>query len=187
MKFFVATIISRIFDPPVILTILTILAVYKSGATGLSVWVLVALMVAVPVLYFIHELRTHKISNIDVSNRKERIRPLIIFASCIFIDIILISFFNNNFLLHVFELYLLWILGFLVITIFWKISGHSGISTLAYFLLLQWFGPILWPLVFVVFLVSWARVVRHDHTLSQVAAGIIYSLSIVGLWTIIAK
>lgn len=143
------------------------------------------MMIVLPVLYLIRKLTTREISNIDISNRKERIRPLLAMAGFLLVDIIFLSLLNAVFLLHLFELYFLWVLGFLGITLFWKISGHSGISTLAFCLLLGWFGIQMWPFIFIVFLVSWARVARGDHSLLQVAAGIIYSVAIFGLWNMI--
>jgi membrane-associated phospholipid phosphatase len=157
----------------------------QSGINGPVLWGLAIGMIALPVLYFIHKLTTHEISNLDISNRKERIRPLMAMAGFILIDIIILSFLNNTFLLQLFQLYFLWILGFLGITIFWKISGHSGVATLAWCLLLGWYGREMWPFIFIVSLVSWARVVRRDHTLLQVIAGIIYSITIFGLWKIV--
>jgi hypothetical protein len=177
------TIISRIFDPSIILPALTLLAVSKSGDNHPAFWILAGGMVVLPLLYFLYKLASHEISNIDISDRKQRIKPLLAMTGFLLVDIIIISLFNNAFLLHLFELYFLWVLGFLGITLFWKISGHSGVSTLAYCLLLQWFGFGVWPFVFVVFLVSWARVARRNHTLLQVSAGIIYSILIFGLWT----
>ena len=72
--------------------------------------------------------------------------------------------------------FLLWFLGFYLITLFWKISGHSGVATLGAFFVIQLFGLAWWPVFLAIPLVSWARVVRRDHTVGQVIAGVGYSI-----------
>lgn len=184
----VPTLISRIFDPSVVLSFLTFLGILKSDIShrGIVVFIfLLPIFVGIPLVYFLWLLRTHQIHNIDVTNRKERVKPLFGLLGFLLIDIVVISFFDNPFLLNMFLLYFLWTLGFLAITLYWKISGHSGIATLASLLLIRWYGIYMWPVFFIVLLVSWARIVRRDHTLTQVVAGIIYSLIILEIWKVL--
>ena len=181
-----ATVISRIFDPPVVLSILTIIGVAASdishrGITAL--FLLLPLFVGIPLAYFVWLLKTHKIHNLDVSNRKERVRPLIGLLLFLLIDIVVISLFDNPFLLNMFFLYFVWVLGFLLITLVWKISGHTGVATLAAGLLVLWFGREYLPLFVIVPVVAWARIVRHDHTILQVIAGSLYSLIILAIFS----
>lgn len=181
----IATIISRVVDPPVVLTFLTIVGVTISDISrrGIAVlFVLLPFFIGVPLGFFFWLLKTHRIHTIDVTNRKERVRPLAGLLFFLFLDILVISLFDNPFLLNMFLLYFIWTLGFLLITLFWKISGHIGIATLAVGLLMYWFGVQLFPLFCIVPVVAWARLTRHDHTVAQVLAGFGYSLGILAIW-----
>ena len=63
----------------------------------------------------------------------------------------------------------------------WKISGHASVAALATGLIIQWFGWYWWPILLIVPLVAWARVVRRDHTVGQVIAGAVYSWGLIQL------
>ena len=179
------TIISRVFDPPVILTFLTFVAVFISGLHGRAFFLallLTAVTVILPVFYLLWKIKTHHITNWDMSKRIERIKPLFFLLGFICVDAVIISFFRNAFLSKLILLYFLWTLGFFLVTCFWKISGHTGIASLAACLYFSWFGIQAWPFVFIIFLVSWARWVRKDHTLLQILVGIIYSFIVFSFW-----
>ena len=182
----VQTIISRIFDPPIIIALLTIVAVFLSDLSKRGIiffTFLLPFLFGLPLGYFLWKLKTHQVSNWDITNRKERIVPLLAFLAFLVLDIIAVSILDNPFLLNVFVLYFLWVLGFFLVTLFFKISGHTGIATLAAGLSILWFGSLAWPAFLIVMVVAWARVTRGDHTILQAAVGIIYSLIILEVWT----
>lgn len=182
----IQTVISRVFDPPIIIMLLTVYAVLQSNISTQGVMIftlLVPLLFGIPLAFFVWKLKTHQVSNWDISNRKERIVPLMALLGFLFIDIIIVAIFNNVFLLNVFILYFLWVFGFFVITLVWKISGHTGITTLAAMLLYRWIGPQVWYVFLAVPLVAWARISRKDHTWFQAIAGIVYSVIIVEVWS----
>lgn len=184
-KLLVPTIVSRIIDPPIVIALLTIIGIIKSEFTNLNItelFVMVPVVFGLPIIYFLWTLKSHLVSNWDITNRKERIVPLTFLTFFLALDMALMSFFQNQFLLQMFMLYFLWTLGFLVITLFWKISGHTGIATLALGLLTIWFGPWVLPFFILIPLVAWARIVRHDHTLAQVTTGVLYSSTILAFW-----
>lgn len=186
--YLIQTVISRVFDPPVIIALLTVLAVSLSDLShqGILFFVLLLpVMFGLPLAYFIWKLRTRQVTNWDITNRKERIYPLLTFLGFILVDIVLVSWLDNPFLLNVFVLFFLWILGFFFITLLFKISGHSGMTTLAVGLILQWFGWSVWPVILAIPLVCWARVTRKDHTVFQVVAGVVYSLLILQVWEVL--
>jgi hypothetical protein len=174
-----ATIISRIVDPPVVVCVLTLFAITQSDLTRRGVFalsILLPIFVGVPLLYFLWELKTRQVKNWDITNRKERIKPLLIFLLSLLIDIIFIAVLDSSFLLNVFLLYFFWLLGFLIITLFWKISGHTSAAMLGVGVAIIWYGPSMLFLLGVIPLVAWARLVRHDHTPFQLVAGVLYSL-----------
>jgi len=182
----IPTLVSRIFDPPVIVTLLTFIGVVKSELShrGLMTFaILIPFFLGLPLGYFLWSLKTRQVSNWDVTNRKERLVPLAALLGFLTVDLFIISFFDNPFLLNMFFVYFLWTIGFLGITFFWKISGHTGITTLAAGLLTQWFGWEFSLLFLCVPLVAWARIVRSDHTIYQVVAGVLYSLAILAIFS----
>jgi putative transposase len=186
--YLIQTIISRVFDPPVMIALLTILAVSLSDLSRRGViffTFLLPFMFGLPLAYFVWKLKTHQVTNWDLTNRKERIYPLLAFLGFLLVDIVIVSVLDNPFLLNVFVLYFLWMLGFFLVTLLFKISGHSGITTLAAGLLILWLGWSFWPVLLAIPLVCWARVTRKDHTILQVVAGVIYSLVILRVWDLL--
>lgn len=185
-----AFFISRIFDPPVVMTILLTLAAFKSGLEGSDLINFLAALyifiLGVPLLFFLWLLKTGRISDWDMKRRKERIIPLFALLGLVAVDIAIISRFGNGFLLGLFLFFFFWLLGFFLITLFFKISGHTSIAMLASAFLFLWFG---WPAA-VSFLippiVGWARVVGKKHTPDQVIAGAIYSTVLVYLYFLLA-
>jgi membrane-associated phospholipid phosphatase len=125
-------------------------------------------MAVLPFVLFIIAVKTKFISNWDVTNRSERPKmlwPLVV------IELVSIGVFQQFSLIPI----LLGIIGFAVITHFWKISGHAMAAGLASGVLVARFGIVWWPILLIVPLVCWSRVVRKNHTLAQVVAGAVYS------------
>lgn len=174
----VATIISRIFEPFVMFSVVTLVAALHSGlATTAMPWFLTMLivMIGLPIALLTWAIRTKKVDNWDVSRREQRIIPMIILLILSAIYVFAVSRFGNSELTNLFLLYFVWLVGFFVVTTKWKISGHTSANALAIGLLISWFGWIWWPLLLIVPLVAWARVVRKDHTVAQVVVGALYS------------
>lgn len=176
----IATIISRIFEPVVILTVLILIVLTKSGLEGYAFYRFIAifffLMVLPPMALLVWAVQTKKISNWDIGDRRQRVHALALFLLFQLFNVVLTWIFGNAYLLQIILLFCFWFLGFFLITLFWKISGHSGITTLGSLFMIQWFGVVWWPVLFSIPMVSWARVVRRDHTVGQVIAGVLYSL-----------
>ena len=182
----IATVISRVFDPFVTLGVVSVVAVLKSGLTGLPLLIFLFGIVFATILLLLTLLhwavkRGH-ITNWDLTNRRERIIPLFITIGILIIDLLNARFFINDFLVNLFILYIFFIIGIFLITLFWKISGHSAGAMLASGVLFLWFGPVIWPVLLIVPVVGWARVIRKDHTVSQVVAGVVYSIIILSFF-----
>ncbi len=185
-----AFIISRIFDPPVVMGLLLTVASFLSGMRGVSLVIFLTLLygfiLGVPFIMFLWLLKTGRISDWDMKKRKERIAPLFIMVGLVAADIAVVKFFGNTFLLRLFLLCFFWLLGFSLITLFFKISGHTSIATLAAGLLFFWYG--LPALVFFLIppLVGWARVIGKKHTSNQVIAGAAYSTILLYIYFLLA-
>ncbi len=181
-----AKIISRIFGPVAVFSFLTILATFY---TGLSLKALVDFFVVSfigillpPVAFLVVAIKKGWVSNWDVSNRRQRVGVFLVFGLLFLVDYILIKQYGNGAIQQYYFFFFIWFLGFFAITLFWKISGHVALLTLASHYIVQWFGMAWWPVVLVIPFVAWARVVSGNHTIAQVVAGVIYSSIFLFIW-----
>lgn len=172
----VALIISRIFDPVWLIPAMIAVAVGWSVMNGLR-WRFLVLLTAIdgfiPFLYFIHLLKTKEISDWDTTKRKERFRLYGFTIAVHAVGLLLALLFGKIILAKI--LFSFWILAFVFfeITLQWKISVHTGVSSAAVTFLTFLFG-IHWVGLFViVLLIGWARVVIKKHTWAQAIAGAI--------------
>lgn len=162
-----ATIISRVFDP-----FLTLAVVFVLLFWGTRVFVPALLsMVVLPFVLFVAAWKTRFISNWDVNDRKERPKVLwILFAIELAASAILHTPETLPLLVALF--------GFTVISHVWKMSGHAMAAAIMTGTFIIKFGFAVWPVLFAVPLVGWARIRTNNHTLLQVLAGAFYSWGI---------
>ncbi len=125
-------------------------------------------MVILPFLFYVIAVKRKIVKDWDMSDRSERPRVLWVLVG---IEVISMIIFQLWSLLPI----LVIIIGFSIITHYWKISGHAMGIALATGVILQLFGWAWWPVLLIVPLVGWARVVRRDHTVVQVIAGALYT------------
>lgn len=164
----IATVISRVFDPFVTLAVMfAILLIH----TVLFIPAFIS-MVIVPFVLFVIALKAKFVSNWDVSDRRQR--PKIIWPLVLIESVCIVLF-------HLWALVpiLFAFIGFAVITHFWKISGHTMAAGFATGVAVVTYGWVWWPVLLIVPLVAWSRVVRKNHTLPQVIAGALYAWAIV--------
>ncbi len=179
----VATLVSRLLDPMGVIPAVTILGAERMGIHDFALWRMIgiiALVMVGPPLYLRRRLAKERgTGGWDIRNRAHR--PKAIAALLLFgiLNIILARVFGNASLGTLFIFYELWLVGFLVISLFWKISGHAGGIALAAGLIIRWYGWTWWPVVLLVPVMAWARVVTRDHTVGQVLTGVIYSLFLI--------
>ncbi|MEK7543275.1 MAG: hypothetical protein AAB557_00240 [Patescibacteria group bacterium] len=174
-----ATLISRLLDPLWVMTAVSILGAYHYGLHNGALWRIVVLMTVVMVLpQVVLRLlfaRANRSSGWDIKSLKHR--PLVIGVLLVFgiLNIVLAKIFGNQLFMNLFLFYEYWLLGFFLISLIWKMSGHAGGIALATGLVIHWFGWGWWPILTLVPLVAWARVVTKNHTVGQVVAGAVYS------------
>lgn len=170
-----ASIVSRIFDPVMSMAGVLAIALLRSGVSWpiTLIWLLV--LVVPPIIARLWALRHHGL-DWDIKDRRRRIVPFVILLVMIACDLVLLKFFSPVALFRLFLFFFLWTAGFLFITAFaTKISGHAAGNALAAGLIVLWYGWQWWPILLIVPLVGWARVVRRDHTIPQVIMGALYS------------
>lgn len=176
------TLISRIFDPFFLVIFIFFLAFIQSGVLG---WNLVRMMTAFlgvcvipPALLLFWAVKTKRVTNWDVSDRKQRVRVLSIFVLFLIFDYFFIQYIGTPLMKQVFIFLLFSFLGFFLITFVWKISGHMMTATLTLALLVRWLGSGVLPLLLILFPLGWSRIVLKRHTLGEVIGGAVYAIVI---------
>lgn len=184
-----ALVISHLLDPIIVLTLVTsvgvVLSDLKSWQLGKFLLVLFFGIFLPPVVLRIWAVQHNVIKNWDITDRRQRPKTFGILLLLGVINLLLVKIYGNTFLFDLFTLYLIWLVGFAIITYFWKISGHSGAITLAVGFMITWFGWSWWPVCVLIPLVGWARVTARAHTRNQVIFGTLYSLAILLLYRLI--
>lgn len=183
-----AKVISRLFDLYTWSFIIYVLALSQTGLT-LSQFIflgssLFLLEVIFPVGLFILFLKKKLITDIDLTQRRER--PLYFF--CLFLLVVsgsLLGYAAGTrlfFLIQLVELFLIG--GMILITLFWKISGHLMINAAGIFFLNYFFGGGYWWLFILLLPVGWSRWYLHKHDFWQLLAGALlgFSIPIVVFW-----
>lgn len=173
------TIISRLFDPIVVFCFMMGMVLSQSSmASDVRIKFIIiffGFMIFPPMALLLWSIRTKRISNWDISNRKQRVKALSTFIIFLLVDLVIVYFFGNPKILQLFLIFSFWFIGFFLLTLFWKISGHVSASTIAILLLIRWFGMQWWPTVFIIPMLMIVRVVRKNHSPAQVIAGFFYS------------
>jgi membrane-associated phospholipid phosphatase len=160
----IATVVSRIFDPFIMLTVVFVVLLSHT-----PVFVPAFLcMVIVPFALFFVAWKTKFVSDWDIRDQRERSKIL---WPLVGIEGVCMMIFHLWFLLPI----LVSIIGFAVITHFWKISGHAMAAALATGIVIVTYGWAWWPLLLIVPIVGWSRVARKNHTTLQVIAGALYA------------
>lgn len=171
-------IISRLFDPFIGFMVLFFFAALKSGVTGWNVLSLMAIlfvtMILPPGLLLWWAVRTKRVTNWDISNRKERVRAFVVLFFLLCIDFGIMQIVGTPLMNQVFLFFLVLCAGFFLITLRYKLSGHmSTVSVVALFLA-YWYGGICFLLFALIPLMAWARLVLKRHTLGEVILGTVY-------------
>jgi membrane-associated phospholipid phosphatase len=175
-----ARLISNLFVPPAFtIIIFTIFAFQLESELGKRVaMVLIALIFGFisPIVLFLYLRKKGKLVDQDASIKEERTFPFIIAIGFYFIGLILMIKFELNIISIAF-----WFcyISNTIITIFinkyWKISAHSMGASGPFAVIIFSFGWIGLFILPVVILVGWSRIELKCHTISQVAAGILFA------------
>ncbi len=169
-----ARVVSDIFSPPVLAVPGLLMGVSASDVSGTYRFALLYLLIGVvlPVLYVVWLLKSGRISDFHLSDRRQRRGPFVVSLGCGLLAFGLLIYlgapaaFLAPLLALLAEIFLL-----LVITLVWQVSVHTATTTgLVTFACLA-FGPAAACWALVVPLVAWARIYLRRHTLAQTLAG----------------
>ncbi len=166
--------ISDLLCPPVVAAVCILVAAAYLATPVAWKWAALFLGLAVvpPTLYVIWLLHRGEVSDFHLCVRHERIKPMLVtVAAALSAWGMLIVGSAPRLLVALATVGIVMAVITLVITLRWKISGHTtAISSLAMLCCIL-IGPAAAPIALSVPLVAWARVRLHRHTLAQTLAG----------------
>lgn len=179
-------LVSRLLDPMWVVTAIALMGAYASGLSGTNLikyfLVTIVFVLLPPLILRWWFTKSKGSSGWDIAKRAERPRALVVLLALGIMNIFIARTYGNAFLGNLFIFFELWIVGYFLISLYYKISGHAGAIALATGLAILWFGWTWWPLLLLVPLMGWARVVTKNHTVAQVVAGSLYSWMLVILY-----
>jgi hypothetical protein len=178
-----ARVVSRIFEPMILIPLLVSVAVARSGFPAsrlFSVYAFFLLGILVPIIIFRLWLLKTKGVVWDIPKRRDRILPFATLAGFGLLGYVVVFGWGNANITNFIGFLLVWFVGLLVITTRVKISGHVATSALVSLLLVRWYGASALPALLAIPLVSWARVAGKNHTTLEVIFGFLFSLVLVG-------
>jgi hypothetical protein len=166
--------ISDVLCPPVVaaLSIVTVAAYLATPAAWKWAALFLALAVAAPTLYVIWLLYRGEVTDFHLRVREQRIRPMIVIVTTTSgAWLMLIVRHAPSLLVDVATAGMAITLILLLVTLRWKISGHTTAISSFVVLCCLLIGPAAAPMILSVPLVTWARVRLRRHTLAQTIAG----------------
>jgi hypothetical protein len=130
-----------------------------------------------PMVYILIGVRLGRISDVDVSRRRERAGPFLFGLASVGLGLLALRYIHGP---RVLETMLLMtaISGviMMVITLWWKISIHASSMAATLTMLTVLYGAIVLPLFTLLVMVSWSRVILRRHTIAQVISGSLLSI-----------
>ena len=182
-----ARVATEVAQPPLVLSLLLILASVKGGDTAWHVSLVPGMIAAlticlVPLLAVVVLAKRGTLTDHHVGDKKQR-RPVMLWTlgSALIGCAILATIGASTQVWALIAGILCGILTLIVISPIWKMSGHAltlGGTATASVLIFGWWGL---PFVVAAPLVCWSRVYLGDHTTSQVSVGFITGVIVFGV------
>ncbi len=179
----IAKWLSIILGAQVWFPILILLFIFKTGLTQQQILILfpslILFQIILPVVVLYWLIKSKRVSDWDIRNRKERYKILPVFIASTLVATIIIHQFGTELFFHLYVI--LWIAAFIgtLMTYFFKISLHVMLNTAAVTVVNFLFGWNLLFLYLLIPIVSWARYYHKHHTIVQILLGILISAIIV--------
>jgi len=176
VRYYIALFVSRLFDPIVLFSFLFFyLLFFQIGVESEDFFKTMGLVLAEVVIcvgYLFYLIRKKKI-DYDITDKEKR--PLFLVPVVLFLVLIMPVFWYlkiDRLFLFLQVLAIIFILVWLVINRYYKISGHVGSLTIVVFLMVRIFD---WPsgLFFLVLLLAWSRIELKKHSLGQTLLGFV--------------
>lgn len=168
--------VSTIFSPLVLIIVMLILITLRTKPHSAWPWTALSIITGIllPLLYIYTQVRRGNISDLDLSDRKQRIGPMLLLLVINFLNLVIMWVSAAPPVLIFFhETGVILLAIMLLITLWWKISGHATAAACFAALLVGSLGNAGMVAVLIPAIVSWSRVHLKRHNRSQVVAGMI--------------
>ncbi|MFF2347565.1 phosphatase PAP2 family protein [Pseudarthrobacter sp. NPDC058119] len=180
----IARISTEVAQPPLVLSLLLVLAAMRDGGgvTALLPGLVAAVTICLaPLLVVVILARRGKLTDHHVGDKKQR-RPVMLWTlASALVGCGILTLIDTPVTVWALIAGILGgILALIIVSPFWKVSGHAmtlGGATVSSAML---FGVWSIPFVIAAPLVCWSRVYLKDHTLSQVITGFVTGLIVFG-------
>jgi len=182
-KVLIAEIISWLFFPPLVATVFFVFLVFwfsTDFSQGLQWLVSVSpFLVFIPLFFFFLSYKLGWISDLDMTKRSERPAFLIVFilslaAASLILYVLRVP---EKFFAFAFSGLILVSVAS-IITLFWKISFHTAVTTSVLSAIVILGGLRFWPLFLLLPMIAWSRIVLRKHSVMQVIGGSLLSAGI---------
>lgn len=172
-----ARVFSRLAEPMMVFMVLALFGGWQVGLRGNQYLWYGGYLIFLSILIWIARLRFMKSlhTNWDVSNRPKRVRLLLLLLGFSMLFFVSLLVFGSLPLMRLSGMFFLWLLGFFLITLKSKISGHMAVFTFATGFFVLWYGKAFASLFVVLPLVAWSRITLKRHTWAEVIGGTCYS------------
>jgi membrane-associated phospholipid phosphatase len=178
-----AEIVSWAFFPPFVATVFFIFLIFwYSADLGQGVQWLVTVapfLIVIPVIFFALAYKLGWVSDIDLSHRKERPIFLSVFTISLAVASVLLYILGvpKPFFVYAFS-GLIMVIFASIITLSWKISFHTAVTTSVVTAIVILGGLHFWAFLLLVPIIGWARVALKKHSLWQVTGGALLAFAI---------
>jgi hypothetical protein len=166
--------VSILFDSSVLsIPIFLAFGWIDAGTSGLGwAFLILAIVTGIPLAYLVIGIKRAWVSDMELTNRSERPRFILISLSSDVLALLILFFLHGPHLLTLIVLtYFFLAISMLTISSFWKISMHmAGVGGFSTALLFVFGAPAIWAFISLP-LVAWARLQRRKHTPAQLLAG----------------
>lgn len=175
-RHFLAEVVSWVFFPPLVATIFFIFLTFWFSADlsqGLR-WIIYIspFLIFIPLIFFAVTYKLGWVSDIDLSDREDRPIYLIVFVLGLAVASIILYWLKVplKFFVYTFSGLIMSIITTLI-TLKWKISFHTAITTSVVTAITILGGARYAPLFLLIPIIAWARVTLKKHTVHQVIGG----------------
>lgn len=144
-------------------------------------WVVIYVVcaIALPLVYLGYLMRRGRVSDMDVTRREQRVRPMIVTLAGVLVAWLVFTLGGAPLAFRILAGASL-VQGILVflITLQWKISMHTSTAAGMAVLILSIAGLSAAPIAISVPLIAWSRIKLRRHTLMQTVAGTVLGIGV---------
>ena len=171
----VARRVSDILSPPVFGLAGILIITLAEGSLNIWLWMIfyLAVVIGIPVVYLLWLVKKGKITDFHIKVRSQRVRPMLFMIACSIFAWMVMQIGSGLVVMKILALAGTFLMMFLLlVTLWWKISGHStAVSAFSVFCI-GYFGPAALPILLLIPIVVWSRLRLKRHSLGQTIAGL---------------